>query len=280
MKALASHIMCRLRDGRVIASSVEQRRIVARSVIERTRGEPLLDFGMPDTHLHALIGPGGSVAPDELARRIQISLTRALALEVGFDRAAVKPIANQWHLARCFDYVLRQQQRHGVDVDPLHEASSLPDLLGLRPLGRPTAATVMRLLPRVTRAQLLGYLGVERLEPAPADDGLLCDLEALRDAAAAAIAVPRLEGSSREVRSAERALIALLAPWQRQSAVAALLRVDRSTVRRLQRLAVDDALLTAIRLQLALRRAKAAARAPFLLPCGAADPPATRPAVA
>jgi hypothetical protein len=54
---------------------------------------------------------------------------------------------------------LTQIKRHGVThLDPLLEATNLPDLLGLRSVGRYTAANVRRVLPRIQRGQLLEML--------------------------------------------------------------------------------------------------------------------------
>lgn len=248
MGAIGYHIICKLRDGRVIAPTITQRRLVARVVCERFQDQPLLAFGMPDTHLHLETG-AGPVAPAELGRRVEISLKRRLKLDVGFDETFVKEIEDQRHLYNCFRYDLSQQDHHGLDCDPFHEASNLPDLLRMRLIGQFTITNVARLLPRVRRAQLLHYQGVKELIPVtdPQDPALLVE------AAAAALALPDLSGRSEVTRDARRALIHVAGSWLSTKELAELLGVDRRTIQRLRLQPVDQRLITAIRLQLALR---------------------------
>jgi hypothetical protein len=253
MSGLGHHIVCRLRNGGVIAPTIEARRVVARVVLERLRDQPLLAFGMPDTHLHIEMGDG-PVPPAELGRRVEISLHHRLDLKVSFETTFVKTIADQWHLYRCFKYTLTQDEHHGLSCDPFHEASNLPDLLDLRFIGRYTKTNVGQLLPRVHRVQLLHYLGVKALAPVEQDPSLTQNPTRLVEAAAAAVALPNLRGSSRRTRAARRAIVELVDPWMTKTELARLLVVDRKTVYRLRKLAVDSALCTAIRLQLALRR--------------------------
>lgn len=91
MTSLGPHRMCRSCDERVRARTIEERRILARAVLDAARGEPLIDLGRPDAPLGALIGTGGSVAPDELGRRMQISLCCRSAVDGGFEKANAKP---------------------------------------------------------------------------------------------------------------------------------------------------------------------------------------------
>lgn len=111
-----------------------------------------------------------------------IALSHSLRVFGGLFVSLIKPVADGWHAYKLFDYVLRQGVRHQLDSDPLLEATNLPDLLGLRPLGRRTAISVRRFLPRVDRQQLLSLLGVPTLEPA---DGPLEDVVAAACAAGA-----------------------------------------------------------------------------------------------
>ena len=73
-------------DGRVLATTPATRRILARSVLELGRDAELLAFAQPDNHLHA-IAPRDESACNELARRIEISLSRVLSLPVRFAPA-------------------------------------------------------------------------------------------------------------------------------------------------------------------------------------------------
>src|SRR5262245_5666905 len=130
--AIGYLLMLRLQDDRVIAPSPAERRLLARTVLRMTRRCFLLVFALVDTHVHLEVARCTREAAGELARRIELSLGRLLELPVGFERARVKTIVDQAHLAAAFRYTLRQDRHHGVDVDPLRDATSLPDLLGMR----------------------------------------------------------------------------------------------------------------------------------------------------
>ena len=128
---LGYHLVLRLVDNRVIATTDAERRIVANTVIQQAQQDRLLAFGLVDTHLHA------ENAEDwhrcgQLAQRIGTSLKQSLQLPVCFAPVHREPISSQGHLYISFYYDLRQQDHHGVVTDPYHEASNLPDLLGLR----------------------------------------------------------------------------------------------------------------------------------------------------
>jgi hypothetical protein len=79
--ALGYHVMCSLKDGRVIAPSVRERRLLARVVLEVTRGRGLLAFAAPDTHLHMEMVEERE-AVGELTRRIEISAVQRLQLPI------------------------------------------------------------------------------------------------------------------------------------------------------------------------------------------------------
>lgn len=245
--ALGENIRCRLRNDGPIATTVEARRLVARTVLEIGRPFELLSFRLVDTHLHA--AKGGEEGGAEFARRLEGALTKRLGLELGFERVRVDPVQDIWHLYRLFTYVLKQGSRHGVGhLDPLFEATNLPDLLGLRTLGLYTAANVRRLLPRIHRAQLLEILELEALEPA---DG---PIEEIPAAAAAAVCRPHLRGMSPERIAARRAAVEIVGDRIDTRATAALLQVSRWTVTRLRADPSDPTLVMAVRLQLGLCR--------------------------
>jgi hypothetical protein len=247
MTVLAEHIRCRLGNDAPIASSVAERRILARTVLELARPFDLLSFGTVETHLH--VAKAGEAGGAELARRVEGALTKRLHHEIGFEKARVKPVNNPWHLYRLFSYVLTQGEHHGVKhLDPFFEGTNLPDLLGLRSVGRYTIANVRRHLPRVNRGQLLHVLGLKTLDPA---DG---PLEEILTATAAALCRPEITGRGCEQNGARRAMMDVIAGRLRTDAVARLLGIHRSSVPRLLRTSADPALVEMIRLQLGLRQ--------------------------
>jgi hypothetical protein len=245
--ALAHHITLRLTDGRVLAPSVAARRIVARAVLELAAAFRLIVFRAADTHLHLLVACSAGEA-SELARRLEIKLQGLLRFGVRFDRARIRPVVDQAHLRNAFHYVLRQQQHHGLEQDPLFEASNLPDLLGLRLIGAFTRNAVRELLPRVKRGDLLQHLGGEFAQ-AP------LDLADAADSAAAALALIDLAGRGREAVLARAAGVRLLRPHASQQSIARAFRMTERGVRSLLRVEVDPMLVRAIELQMRLRAA-------------------------
>ncbi len=242
---LAHHVMLRLSDSRVLAPDAGARRALAASVLRLARPFGLLAFRAADTHLHVLAMVDRPAA-GSLSRRVTNSLRRRLDHPVPFSPPHIVPVADQRHLGHTFWYVLKQEQHHGTAADPTHDASNLPDLLGLRTLGVYTAGTVRDHLPRVRRAQLLEVLG--------------CDLECaafdwrhLTDAAAAAIGVADLAGHGRAVTAARCAAIHVARPHLSLKRLATLLGMGYSTVKRLGARAADPATQSAVRLQLSLR---------------------------
>ncbi len=243
--ALAYHLMLRLQNGQPIATTPEQRRILVRTVLGCTRDSQLLAFSQADTHLH------GADACDRpragrLAHDIEISLRYRLRLEVPFAPVHITPIEDIRHLYNTFRYILRQPERHGIALDPLREASNLPDLLGLRLLGAGTAANVRRLLPRVTREELLALYQIPAL--APADDPLAL----LVPATLAAAALPSFSGFGSEVNAARRAAIEVAAGRLPAAALAERLGIARRTLYSCRATPVDPALVLAIRRQIHL----------------------------
>jgi hypothetical protein len=245
MAALAQHICLRLNDNRVIAPSPCERRSAARAVLEQFAQATLLAFGLADTHLHLLAACARALA-GELARRLEISLGRRLSLAIGFAPAYFKEVSDGSHLGRAFSYVLEQTAHHGLEWDPLHEASNLPDLLGLRPLGSYTATNVRQLLPRVTRDTLLGCLRLAALEPADEP------LDRLELAVAAATGLSTLAGAGREALAARQALVQVAGHRLSARALAQRLGVCERTVYELRRRPPSARLVQAVRLQLGL----------------------------
>ena len=115
-------------------------------------------------------------------------------------------------------------------------------------VGGVTHTNVRRWLPRVSRAQLLDWLGAPGLEPA---DG---PLESVFEAMLAAACLGELHGSTRPEHEARRAALTVIGNRLPVAEVASLLCVKERTVFRLKRRAVDPRLVQAVRLQLDLRK--------------------------
>lgn len=245
MACIGQHIFIRLRDDRVIAPSTNHRRILARAVLKVGRDFGLLAFSAADTHLH-LENVGRRDEGVELARRTKLSLWYQLSPGVRFTEPAMEEIKDQHHLSNAFTYILKQERRHGLDMDPLRDASNLPDLLGMRLLGQYTSSRVRQHLPRIKRAHLLECLGVQDLTPV---DG---PSDPVARAAAAAVGRAELTGRATEVTEARRAVIEIVGSGFGCTRTAALLGINRRTVYKLRQRPADAKLVAAVRLQLAL----------------------------
>jgi hypothetical protein len=243
-EALAWHVMLRLVDGRVLAGCVAERRVLARTVLEHGQHAGMLVFRAADTHLHAILVTSRQEA-GRFAHAAEVSLRGRLRLPVGFAAGHLVAIRDQAHLLRAFHYVLRQETRHGLEADREHEASSLPDLLGLRLIGAHTIDRVRRHLPRVGRPELVAHLGVASLPEAERPD-------LARVAAAAAAGIGDLGDAGSDARAGRRAVAHAL-PGLSVSQISALVGAPARTVQRWRVEPPDTRLVRAVRLQLGLR---------------------------
>jgi hypothetical protein len=231
------------------------------------KGKPfgLFVFSTPDTHIHIA---ADCTRPNcgTLAHAISVSLRRKLKIETCFAPVYVGEIRDAKHLYSTFHYVLRQQRRHELSCDPFHEGSNLPDLLGLRVVGRYTIGNVRRLLPRINRMDLLGHIGLDDLRPT--DNPIGC-LELLPRAAVMAAGLSHLKGSSAPIVDARRAIVEIAFSHVPVSRLMDLLSLSRRSIYRLREDTADPPLVYATRLQLSLLRQKKAALSqnePFLAP--------------
>ncbi|MFH1469781.1 MAG: hypothetical protein ABIO70_35680 [Pseudomonadota bacterium] len=256
MPALGHHVMFRSDDDRVLAPGVPQRRALARSVLRIGGSYGLLAFGSADNHLHAVVLVDRALA-GEFAHRLACSLRWALELPVPFFPTRFKAIEDQTYMKTAFNYALGQRNRHGIASDPFLDASSLPDLLGLRPGQGDLITRVREHLPRVRRSDLLRHLGPDDLEPAEGERiaGVLAagGSGLLLDAAAAVGALPALVPRQRTEPLLLAALIQALAPLLAARALCAVVGRSPSHVRALRAVEVPPPIQRALRLQIALR---------------------------
>lgn len=249
MEAIGYHLTSRLADNRVIAPTPAERRILARVLLQKSAGHRLIAFNAADTHLHIELRESRRDSL-EIVRRIETSLHYQLKLTVGFVEAYPEPIRRQSHLANCFNYIMEQQPHHDLAWDPYHEATNLPDLLGMRLIGAHTIKHVRCFLPRVGRRQLLGYMGLTCLEEA---DG---PLEQIVPAALAAAGLNDLARRGPEQAAARRAILEVVDGRVPIARLARQMDVTARTLFRARQLPVDTRLVRAIRLQLDLRGRK------------------------
>lgn len=146
----------------LLARDIDDRRTLARTVLDIGQRYELLVFAAPDTHMHCVVHCDRRRA-GRFARAVEAALTVVMDYPDGFAPAAIRPVENPGHRTHLRDYVLGQFDHHGVQADPLREASNLLDLLGARLTGAHTRAPVRRHIPRTTRGHLLRHAGLESL---------------------------------------------------------------------------------------------------------------------
>jgi len=246
MEHLAQHMRTRLCDGRVIATTAEERRLAMRAIFRITANSHLLAVALVDAHLHLLAACSPAVA-SRLLHRVEASLKQRLFLPVGFAMYPLAPVRDARHLQYAFRYILTQNDHHGLRNDPYSETTNLPDLLGLRLVGRATHDNMRRWLPRVSRAQLLDWLGAPGLQPA---DG---PPELVPEAMLSAACLGELRGTTRALGEARCAALTVLGDQLPVAETAALLGIQPHTLFRLKRRPADPRLVQAIRLGLGLR---------------------------
>lgn len=245
--AIGHHVIIRLVDDRTIATSGAARRIAASSLCRVADPFGLLAFGIADTHLHVLLA-ADRLQAGECARRVEISLNQRLRLRARFEPARVRAVESQAHLQRAFLYVLRQPERHGLEVDPAHDGTSLPDLVGLRVGGSNMKTRVAAVLPRMDLAAL-----TEGLELTPRENSRL-DFALLRESAAAAFGLGELRRRGQVHHRAHRAATHAASHLSAEQ-LATLLDTSACFVRRLRMEPPHPHELRAIMLQLSLRTA-------------------------
>jgi hypothetical protein len=242
---LGYHITLRLEGDRNLAPTMEARRLFARTVLTVARPFVLLAFRWVDTHGH-LEMLGTRKEAGELARRVQIALQHALRPGARFLPAHFTPMYTLAHVKSTFRYIMGQREHHELSIDPRHDASNAPDLLGARTTGLWTAVHVRRHDARLKREHVLEALAME-------DPDAITDppLDCLADAAAAAVCLPALDGSVVGVTA--RIAAVHVASERTTAEIADLLTLSTRSIRRFRAKPADPAVVRAIRQQLAMR---------------------------
>jgi len=254
--ARAFHVVSRVADQRVLASTPVELRTLSGCMWPPRAAGGVLAFRCADTHVHALVVTDRRTA-GRYAHDAECSLRFGLDLPVPFDRAHIEPIRDQAHLRNTLFYCLGQHRRHGLASDPLHDGSNLLELLGLRVDGGSCRETLSRVLPRVRRSDLVRALAEEAGVPLSALDptapAARAGLAHLAEAAASAVRVPQLGGRGAAVRSGRVAATHVAFRWVGGAEVARLLGVTPRTVRKLRHEQPDPEIVLATLRQLHLR---------------------------
>ena len=249
---LGFHVCLGPRDGGVLVTSPEARRILARAVHECCAEAGLLGFALADNHLHLQLTCSRAEA-GRVARRLGQMLGWRLRIIEGMETRFIRPIENGSHLKNTFRYLAGQAVRHGVDpcFDPWCETTSLPDLLGIRPAGGHVIRQVGLWLPRLTIEDVMQFAGLPRLAAlTPTTE----PVDELVDAALATAMLPSLVGGGSEIRAARRAIIAVVGQRQSATELARLVELAPSSLRRVRQEPADPSLVLGIQRQLGLRQ--------------------------
>ncbi len=247
------HVCFRSRCESVLAPTVAGRRAFASTLKRVGKERGLYGFGLSGRHGHAVLH-GADAPVDTFLRAASRALGTVLGLVV--EGRVLKEVQSSWHEEDLVAYMHGQDLHHGTGVDPLREATSLPDLFGLRPDGLWLADRLREVAPSITRADLLRQWGVTDL-------GERDGLEHLADAAAAAIGADSLAGRSAPVVAARAAAIVAAGDGVATASLAAALGVDERSVQRMRATRADPSLVRAIRRQLDLRARLPSSDLPF-----------------
>ena len=246
MAALGFHLRLRFMEDRVFAGTRAERCALAALVFRADHHQRVLTFRAADTHLHFAFLSNQEECL-QFSRCVAIALQKQFRYGTPLQPPRLKAFNDIHHLASTFHYILDQERHHHIRIDPLSEASNLPDLTGLRLGGRYACDLLASHLPRVTMADLLGHLGVRDLTPPGLDPRFLLP------SASAAIGRVALTRNAPACQQARAAAAHLGRNSLQTRVVAEHLCMDGRSVRRLAALHVPPALVEAVRRQVALR---------------------------
>ncbi len=244
-------------------------RCAVRTLAE-TAGARMLLFSIVDDHVHVVVCCDRKQA-GRIARSISLALrpTTDVPIRRGTD---VRSIESRSHLQSLVRYHLTQLPHHGVSADPaLWTGSCFQDLIGARRVGV-LGLSLHTFLPRFRIEEAMAVVGLPTAPLVPAADRLVRALGAARlvAAAGAALAVgPSLAGRGSPLVTARAAASQL-------AATAGISTIDLAdamgtrlrNVQRGTQAEVEDGVLLAVRLRMALEQAveEARSKAPRRVP--------------
>lgn len=239
-------------EGRHVLFADEASRRAAVRALTRVRGVRILLFCVVDDHVHVVFWarPSRQGALKKAFHNVLAPVAQVRVLPGRLRR--VNGRSHLWWLVR---YLLAQVVKHGLSAHPaLWCGSCFLDLIGARWLPS-LVLHITDALPRLTRGEVLAAVGLDRM-PRPLEDAEIRGLGARRlvaAAAAAACAEPALRGNRQEVVQARRAAVRLgVAAGMTVSELAWALGASTRTVQRLKHADVEEALIEAVRVRLAL----------------------------
>ena len=157
---MAIHIRSRLWDSSLLIRDAAMARQVARIVLIIGAAYGLVLFAIAGDHAHFVLLTDRKTA-GRFARAVEAALTMICQHQPGFRPAAFFDVATEGHLENLVAYVLGQHRKHGLEGDPLLEATNLLDLLSIRLVDPACAARLAAAVPRIDRTDLVAHLGAE-----------------------------------------------------------------------------------------------------------------------
>lgn len=136
--------------GTALARRGATARRLARIVYEHLEGQGLVGFGAADDHLHLQVASDRLTCGQQM-RSLAGAIHKRLGHVVAFEPSRYRPIETSRHERNTYLYGFRQETRHGTSIDPLFDASSLPDRIGARVLLTRAREPIDALLQRAGR---------------------------------------------------------------------------------------------------------------------------------
>lgn len=247
---LVYEVELRGQDQTPLLTSARDHRALAAAALRQGARRGLLAFSLAGSSVRAHLATTREEA-GAFARYVASQLGWRLGSPAGFRRAVITPVPEGLSVVAALDAL------YGADPEPdvPLEASSVPDLLGLRVADPGFANRVVPWLSEAARARVVAAGRGATDHPAT------LDLAVLADAAAAALALADLSGQSADVIRARTAAAHVAGRKVSAREVGACLGVSDRTIQKARATARDEHLIAAIRRQVELRAQLRAASA-------------------